>query len=49
MEIKLIKYLNKEAKKKYDNRESMVNNDQMNLDDTQSIFQDMQYRNSTMR
>jgi len=27
MEIKLIKYLNKESKKKYDNRESMNIND----------------------
>lgn len=34
MENKLIKYLNKEAKKKYDGRESMNNNDVMNLDDT---------------
>lgn len=41
MEIKLIKYLNKEAKKKYESRESNNNNDLLNLDDTQTIFQDM--------
>ena len=34
MEIKLIKYLNKEAKKKYDTRDPNLNNDQLNLDDT---------------
>lgn len=34
MEIKLIKYLNKEAKKKYDSRDPNLNNDQLNLDDT---------------
>ena len=34
MEIKLIKYLNKEAKKKYDTRDPNFNNDQLNLDDT---------------
>ena len=36
MEIKLIKYLNKEAKKKYESKESA--NDFNNLDDTQTIF-----------
>ena len=34
MEIKLFKYLNKEAKKKYDTRDPNLNNDQLNLDDT---------------
>jgi hypothetical protein len=35
MEIKLIKYLNKESKKKYEiNRESVNVNEMNNLDDT---------------
>jgi hypothetical protein len=39
MEIKLIKYLNKESKKKYESsRESVNINENNNLDDTQTIF-----------
>ena len=45
MEIKLIKYLNKELKKKNDNSSMRAFNDP-NLDDTQAIFFDMNYRDS---
>ena len=49
MEIKLIKYLNKELKRKYENQPAAnyrpyENNN--NLDDTQAIFFDMNYRAS---
>jgi hypothetical protein len=47
MEIKLIKYLNKELKRKYENAPGNRNMHYDNLDDTQAIFFDMNYRGST--
>ena len=44
MEIKLIKYLNKELKRKYDKKQVGLNPGYDNLDDTQAIFFDMNYR-----
>ena len=46
MEIKLIKYLNKELKKKYENIPNQRGNYDPSLDDTQAIFFDMNYRAS---
>lgn len=46
MEIKLIKYLNKELKRKYENTSNARNAHYDNLDDTQAIFFDMNYRGS---
>lgn len=48
MEIKLIKYLNKELKRKYENS-SARNPHYENLDDTQAIFFDMNYRGSQVK